>query len=114
MYSGIPNMAWVFGYFRASWTLRADLISEFVCRLLSFMDANKSTVVTPCLRPQDQDMPALPFVDADNFNPGYLARSMHLLPKQGDHAPWVFKQDFYAEQTDIPAADLQDGSLLYE
>lgn len=114
MYSDIPNMAWVFGYFRASWTLRADLISDFVCRLLQHMDDNGNTVVTPKLRKQDHNMPRLPFVDADNFNPGYLQRSMHLLPKQGDHEPWVFKQDYYSERHELPAADLDDEALVYE
>jgi cation diffusion facilitator CzcD-associated flavoprotein CzcO len=114
MYSGIPNMAWVFGYFRASWTLRADLISDFVCRLLQHMEANDKTVVTPKLRTQDHNMPSLPFVDSDNFNPGYLQRSMHLLPKQGDHEPWVFKQDYYSERHELPAADLDDGALVYQ
>ncbi len=84
MFSGVPNLAWVFGYFRASWTLRADLIGDFVCRLLQHRDAQGAAVVTPTLRPQDKGMTLLPWVDPQNFNPGYLARGMHLLPKQGD------------------------------
>ncbi len=114
MYSDIPNMAWVFGYFRASWTLRADLIAEFVCRLFNHMEENNSRVVTPRLRDEDQNMPALPFVDPDNFNPGYLMRSMHLMPKQGDNEPWVFKQDYYTEKDELPQADLDDGALIFE
>ena len=103
----------VLGYFRASWTLRADLIAEFVCRLLRRMDDKGVSVVTPPLRRQDDGMPKRPWVDPDNFNPGYLMRSLHLMPKQGDHAPWVFTQDYYVEKAEIPACDLEDGALAY-
>ena len=113
MFSGVPNLAWVFGYFRASWTLRADLIGDFVCRLLRHRDAKRAAVVTPTLRPQDQGMALLPWVDPDNFNPGYLARGLHLLPKQGDHLPWVHGQDYAVEKDELPKADLDDGALAY-
>ncbi len=113
MFTDVPNMAWVFGYFRASWTLRADLIAEFVCRLLQHMDEKDVHVATPQLRASDNNMPTRPWVDPDNFNPGYLTRGMHLMPKQGDHAPWVFTQDYYKEKDEIPAADLDDGALVY-
>ena len=113
MFTGVPNLVWVFGYFRASWTLRADLISEFVVRLLQRMDQDGHRQVTPALRDSDSNMPHLPWIDPDNFNPGYLMRSMHLMPKQGDHAPWVFTQDYWKEKDEIPAADLDDGALQY-
>jgi cation diffusion facilitator CzcD-associated flavoprotein CzcO len=113
MFSEIPNMAWVFGYFRTSWTMRSDLISDFVCRLLNHMDAKRAQVVTPKLRNEDSNMPALPWVDPENFNPGYLLRGLHLMPKQGDHAPWVFKQDYYTEKDELPVCDLEDGALVY-
>jgi cation diffusion facilitator CzcD-associated flavoprotein CzcO len=114
MFTGIPNMAWVFGYFRASWTLRADLIGDFVCRLLNHMKARHATVVTPTLRPQDRDMPLLPWIDPENFNPGYLTRGLHLMPKQGDRPPWQHKQDYWSEKDELPAADLDDGTLVFE
>lgn len=114
LFSGVPNFAWVFGYFRWSWTLRADMIADFVCRLLSHMQARGAKVVTPRLRPEDADMPKLPFIDADNFNPGYLLRAIHLLPKQGDRQPWVFSQDYEMEKAEIPNANLEDGTLIYE
>jgi cation diffusion facilitator CzcD-associated flavoprotein CzcO len=113
MFSEIPNMAWVFGYFRTSWTMRSDLIADFVCRLLNHMDTKGAHVVTPKLRNEDSNMPALPWVDPENFNPGYLLRSLHLMPKQGDHAPWVFKQDYYTEKDELPVCDLEDGALVY-
>ncbi len=113
LYSGIPNMAWVFGYLRTSWTMRADLISEFVCRLLKHMDAEGAKVCTPLLRDEDKGMPARPFIDPENFNPGYLKRSLHFMPKQGDHQPWIFAQDYYSEKDELPAADLDDGALVF-
>ena len=72
MFTGVPNMAWVFGYFRASWTLRADLVADFVCRLLNHMKQKGARQVTVALRPEDKDMPLLPWIDPENFNPGYL------------------------------------------
>lgn len=114
MFTGIPNMAWVFGYLRASWTMRADLVSGFVCRLLNHMDAKGAKMVVPRLRDEDKDMPAKPFIEDENFNAGYLVRKMHLMPKQGDRAPWIFSQDYETEKTEIPAADLEDGTLVYD
>jgi hypothetical protein len=65
------------------------------------------------LRQEDGNMPRLPWVDPENFNPGYLMRSLHLMPSQGDHEPWVFTQDYWKEKDEFPAADLEDGSLVY-
>ena len=113
MFSGVPNMAWVFGYFRASWTLRADLLSDFVCRLLQHMDARGARVVTPTLRAQDQGMTLKPWVEPENFNPGYIQRGLHLLPRQGDRPPWQHTQDYWSEKDVIPAIDLDDGALFY-
>ena len=87
MFTGLPNLIWVFGYFRASWTLRADLIAGYVCRLLQHMDSKGVQTVIPTLRPEDEDMELLPWVDPENFNPGYLMRSIHLMPKQGTVDP---------------------------
>ncbi|MEY4230620.1 MAG: hypothetical protein RLZZ362_1469 [Actinomycetota bacterium] len=114
MFTGVPNMAWVFGYFRASWTLRADLIADFVCRLLGHMDDLGVRRVTPTLRPEDEHMPILPWIDPENFNPGYLMRGMHLLPKRGDKPEWQHTQDYWTEKDSLPAADLDDGCLVYE
>ncbi len=114
MFTGVPNLVWVFGYFRASWTLRADLISEFVCRMFKHMRKLGTQVVTPQLRTEDHNMPQLPWIDPDNFNPGYLTRSMHLMPKQGDREPWIFTQDYWKEKDEFPSADLEDGALVYE
>jgi cation diffusion facilitator CzcD-associated flavoprotein CzcO len=114
MFTGVPNMLWVFGYFRASWTLRADLISDFTCRLLHHMDDLGVHRVTPRLRAEDADMPISSWIDPDNFNPNYLMRSMHLLPKRGDKPEWQHTQDYWTEKDELPAADLDDGCLVYE
>ena len=113
MISGVPNMAYVFGYFRNSWTLRADLVSEFVCRLLTHMEEQGATTVVPTLRPEDADMPLRPWADPENFNAGYVMRSMHLMFKQGDREPWTHLLEYAQERTTLPAADLDDKSLLY-
>lgn len=114
LFSGVPNMTWVFGYLRTSWTMRADLVADFACRLLNHMDEKGASMVTPQLRDEDQDMPALPFIDDHNFNAGYLMRQMHILPKQGDRQPWIFSQDYYTEKDEILGADLDDGTLIYQ
>jgi cation diffusion facilitator CzcD-associated flavoprotein CzcO len=113
MFTGVPNMAWVFGYFRASWTLRADLIADFVCRLLHHMDEAGVEVVTPTLSDADASMKLLPWVDPENFNPGYIMRGVHLLPKQGDHAPWLHTQDYHSEKDILPTVDLTSDALRY-
>jgi cation diffusion facilitator CzcD-associated flavoprotein CzcO len=114
MFTDVPNMLWVFGYFRASWTLRADLIADFVCRLLGYMGEHGYQRVTPALRPEDVSMPILDWIDPENFNPGYLMRSMHLLPKRGDKPEWQHTQDYWFEKDALPNASLTDGCLQYD
>jgi len=113
MFTGLPNLVWVFGYFRASWTLRADLIGDFTCRLLNHMDELGASRVEPVLRPEDADMPILDWIDPENFNPNYLRRSMHLLPKRGDKPEWMHTQDYWIEKEALPSASLDDGCLKY-
>jgi cation diffusion facilitator CzcD-associated flavoprotein CzcO len=113
MFTGVPNLAWVFGYFRASWTLRADLVADFVCRLVDHMKAKGANRVTPRLRREDEDMQLLPWIDPENFNPGYLMRHMHLLPKRGDKPEWQHTQDYWAEKDAFPGIDLDDPAFVY-
>jgi len=114
MFTGLPNLAWVFGYFRASWTLRADLVGDFVCRLLGHMDSIGARKVTVALRPQDRHMPLLSWVDLESFNPGYILRAMHLLPKRGDKPEWQHSQDYWSEKDQFAAIDLGDAAFVYE
>ena len=113
MFTGVPNMLWVFGYFRASWTLRADLLADFVCRLLSHMDEQGARRVDVQLRPEDEDMELLPWIDPENFNPGYLMRAMDKLPKRGDKPEWQHTQDYWREKDEIPEIDLDGPEFVY-
>ncbi len=114
MFTGVPNLLWIFGYFRASWTLRVDLLGDFVCRLLNHMEENGIKRVAPRLRVEDQDMPLSSWMDPENFNPGYLMRSMHLMPKRGDKPEWQHTQDYWREKEDIPGIDLEDEVFEYD
>ncbi len=113
MFTGIPNLLWVFGYFRASWTLRADLLADFVCRLLAHMEKKGAKRVEVQLRPEDRDMELLPWIDQENFNPGYLMRGMDLLPKRGSKREWQHTQDYWNEKDEIPAIDLDGPEFVY-
>jgi len=113
MFTGVPNLCWVFGYFRASWTLRADLVGDFVCRLLKHMQAKGVHRVELRLRPEDRDMKLLPWIDEDNFNPGYMMRGMQLLPKRGDKPEWAHTQDYWNEKDWLPAIDLDGNEFVY-
>lgn len=113
MINGVPNMAYVFGYFRHSWTLRVDLVSDLVGRLLAHMEGKGATVVVPRLRPEDAGMQLRPWADPENFNAGYVMRSQHLLFKQGDREPWTHLHEHEQERRTLPTADLEDGTLVY-
>lgn len=114
MFTGVPNLAYVFGYWRLSWTLRVDLICELVCRLLEHLERTGTTVVTPHLREGEADMPLRPWTDPDDFNPGYLMRSVHLVPQQGDRLPWRGTDlGYFAERDALPRADFEDGTLAF-
>ncbi len=113
MFTGVPNLVWVFGYFRASWTLRADLVADFVCRLLAHMDQTGSRQVEVALRPQDAGMTLGPWMDPEDFNPGYIQRGMSLLPKAGASPEWRHTQDYWAEKDDLPAIALDDAAFVY-
>ncbi len=93
--------------------MRADLISDFVCRLLNHMDELGATVCTPSLSDADCDMELSPFIPPEEFNPGYMIRGRDLMPKQGDHAPWAASNDYYKEKDEFPAIDLDEPQLRY-
>lgn len=113
MFTGVPNMVWVFGYFRASWTLRVDILGDFVCRLLKHMKTLGARKVEVKLRPEDEGMELLPWMDPENFNPNYLMRSMHLMPKRGSKPEWQHTQDYWAEKTSLPLVDLDGKEFAY-
>lgn len=110
-YSGVPNLASSFGYINASWTLRADLTCEYVCRLLNHMDATGTTQCTPRLRPQDECMEEKSWID--NFSAGYMERVMDQFPKQGDHEPWINPQNYKRDKKLFRESPLDDGAMQF-
>ncbi len=114
MFTGLPNLAWIFGYFRAAWTLRVDLVADFVCRLLNHMEAHHKRQVSVQLRPEDEEMAIEPWVTTENFNPGYIARGGHLLPRAGAKPEWRHSHDYWMDKDVIPAIDLEDGFFRYD
>jgi cation diffusion facilitator CzcD-associated flavoprotein CzcO len=113
MISGVPNMAYVFGYFRHSWTLRVDLVCDLLMRLFGHMQEQGATVVVPTLRPEDADMELRPWSDPENFNAGYVMRSQHVLFKQGDREPWTHMLEHAQEAELLPKVPLDDGTLTF-
>jgi cation diffusion facilitator CzcD-associated flavoprotein CzcO len=111
MYSGVPNLVCTFGYINASWTLRADLTSEYVCRLINHMDKTGTRMVVPQLRASDRNMPARPWIDY--FSSGYMRRMMHRFPKQGDREPWINPQNYSRDKKMIRFGPLEDGALIF-
>ncbi len=113
MLNGLPNMAYVMGYFRFGWTLRVELVADWVNRMLSHLDATGKRSVTATLRPQDVDMVLQPWCNADNFNPGYIARSQHVMHRSGDREPWTHLHDYDHDRDTLPQASLQEDVLIY-
>ena len=108
MFSGIPNFAMTFGYTNIGWTLKADLVSEFVCRVLNFMDANGFDRVEP--QHPGNSVDELPFMD---FSPGYFQRSIALLPKSGSRAPWRLKQNYFFDMRMIRHGKVDEEALRF-
>jgi cation diffusion facilitator CzcD-associated flavoprotein CzcO len=109
MFSDIPNMASVFGYVNASWTLKTDIVADYVCRLLKTMDAKGADIANPALG--ETDMPRLPFVS--DFSSGYFARSFQNLPINGDRHPWRVLQDYKAEKKILTQEPIDDGVMVF-
>src|SRR6478735_4219937 len=111
MYSGVPNLASAFGYINASWTLRADLICRYVCRLLNHMTATGTTICTPTLRAGDAGMKVRPWIE--DFSSGYMQRDMDKMPKQGDREPWINPQNYTKDRKLFLKSPLDDGVMVF-
>ncbi len=111
MYSDVPNLIQTFGYINASWTLRADLTSEYACRVINHMDELGVEQVTPRLREEDCDMETRNWIE--DFSAGYMQRVMHLFPKQGSRDPWRNTQDYALDKKLVHTAPLEDGALVF-
>ena len=108
MFSGVPNLASSFGYTNASWTLKCDLTCEYVCRLLNYMTKHGYRQCMP--RVGDSGLTEEPWVD---FSSGYIARSLHLFPKQGSKAPWKLRQNYALDIMTLRFGRLDDGVLEF-
>jgi len=107
MFSNVPNLAAVFGYLNASWTLRADIVADYVCRLITLMAARGVAVATPVL-PADHGL-----IDDDPFDlkSGYIDRARHLLPKSASDMRWRLNQDYRRDRVWMKTDPIDDGVL---
>ena len=108
MLSGVPNFALSFGYVNASWTLRADLTCEYVCRLINLMDKKR----VACCAPID-DPSAYGNDDLIDFTSGYVQRGLHLMPKQGNKAPWKNYQNYLKDIFAVRLFSIKDSNLNF-
>ncbi|MBV8686561.1 MAG: NAD(P)/FAD-dependent oxidoreductase [Alphaproteobacteria bacterium] len=107
MFSGVPNMAFIFGYTNASWTLKADLAADYVCRLINHMDEKGHVSATPVAGPE---VAPIPFLD---FTSGYVRRALPLLPRQGDRKPWRLYQNYALDALTLKLGAIEDGALRF-
>jgi monooxygenase len=107
MLSGVPNLVFTVGYTNASWTLKADLTSEYACRLLAFMDANGYTRCAPEI---DATVTEEPLLD---FTSGYVLRSLDQFPKQGSVEPWKLRQNYVFDIRTIRRGQIDDGAMRF-
>jgi cation diffusion facilitator CzcD-associated flavoprotein CzcO len=109
MFSDVPNLAFAIGYTNASWTLKCDLTSEYVCRLLNEMDRHGYAVCTP--RVNDPDIGEEPVID---FTSGYVVRALHMLPRQGTKTPWRLHQNYMKDLSMMRYGRVDDGSMEFK
>ena len=107
MLSGVPNFSMVIGYTNASWTLKADLVNRYVCRLLQHLDRSGLAVATPLAPPEGAD---LPFLD---LAAGYVQRSLAQLPKQGGRTPWMLHQNYLRDVRLMRRGPLEDEGIAF-
>ncbi|MGQ3099947.1 MAG: flavin-containing monooxygenase [Sphingopyxis solisilvae] len=109
MFSNVPNFSAVFGYLNASWTLRADIVAEYVCRVLNHMQATGTHVATPVLA----DPATLTEENIFDFSSGYIQRSLHIMPKNADKLPWRLNQNYVQDRIDMKTGAIDDGVLTF-
>lgn len=108
MYNDVPNLAQAFGYTNASWTLKCDLTSEYVCRMIKYMDDNGYAYCAP--RVSDAAVKPEPVLD---FNSGYVLRALHELPSQGSKPPWRLHQNYVKDLRMLRYGRLEDGTMEF-
>lgn len=105
MFTGVPNLAYAFGYTNASWTLKCDLSARYVCRLLAFMDENG---YVRCVARRREDVDEEPVID---FSSGYVQRALPRLPKQGNRKPYRLNQNYLLDLLEFQLSRIDDGVL---
>ena len=109
MFSNVPNLAAVFGYLNASWTLRVDIIGEYLTRLFNQMDANHVQVAMPAMAAGQEP----PEDDIFDFSSGYIQRSKHLMPRNAPSLPWRLNQEYRKDKLDMRQAPIDDGVMQF-
>ncbi|MDP4574320.1 NAD(P)/FAD-dependent oxidoreductase [Qipengyuania sp. G39] len=109
MFSNVPNLAVVFGYLNASWTLRADINSDYVCRVLELMKGMDVDIAVPRL-PEDHDLEE---DDIFDFSSGYIQRSKHIMPKNAVGYPWRLNQEYVLDRKRMASEPVDDGVLTF-
>ena len=109
MFSNVPNLAAVFGYLNASWTLRVDIIGDYLTRLLNQMDAIHAQAAVPVL-PEGQEPEE---DDIFDFSSGYIQRGKHMMPRNAASLPWRLNQDYRKDRQDMRQAPLDDGVMQF-
>jgi hypothetical protein len=108
MLSGVPNFAYAIGYTNSSWTLKVDLVCEYLCKLLGHLDATGSDTAVPEL--SDPDMPTRPLLD---FKAGYVLRALDRFPRQGEQAPWQVVMSYADDIKALRNGDVDDGAMRF-
>ncbi|MDQ4087300.1 MAG: NAD(P)/FAD-dependent oxidoreductase, partial [Pseudomonadota bacterium] len=108
MLEDVPNLAFSFGYTNASWTLKCDLTSRYLCRLLRHMDRHGHRICTPRLG--GEQVERLPLLD---FSSGYIARAAGVLPKQGDKPPWRVPQNYFRDLATLGFGRVADEAMEF-
>ncbi len=111
MFSNLPNLAVVFGYLNASWTLRADINSDYICRVLNEMRAKGVNTVTPVLTPAMEA--GIEEDDIYDFSSGYIQRAKALQPKNGVNYPWRLNQEYVVDRKLMAKDPVDDGVLAF-
>ena len=109
MFSDVPNLIATFGYTTASWTLGADLISEYACKLINLLDKKDCNYFCP--ESGDDVTSKNDYLDLSS---GYIERVKHQLPKQGSRDPWINTQDYLKDITQIRFKSLEDQDLKFK
>jgi monooxygenase len=108
MLEGLPNAAFTFGYVNASWTLKADLVSQYVCRLLNYMDDHGYDKVEPMT--PGGDVERLPFTEMSS---GYFARAMDILPRRGSKGPWQIRHNYFWDLNALGRSPIDNPALHF-